>query len=247
MRRFYLSPENITKDIPVITGSDAVHIAQVLRYKRGDIITLFDGIGTEYKAKILELSPSRVQVSILHRRIIDKEPSIHITIAQGFLKEKKMDTVVRQLSEIGVCRWVPFQGSRSVVRLNAKRLDIRRERWEKIAIEAAKQCGRNQLMSIEPVVSFSQVLDRYAKFDQRIIFWEKETSGLKKVLSKANFQSGSKIVILLGPEGGFAPQEIQDAKDKGFVTAGLGPRILRAETAAVVACALVQFIFGDMG
>ena len=247
MRRFYISPENIATDMPVITGTDAVHITQVLRYKMGDIITLFDGIGTEYKAKILQLSSGRVQVAILHHRITDKEPVIYITIAQGFLKEKKMDTVVRQLSEIGVSHWIPFQGSRSVVRLNARRLHARRERWEKIAIEAAKQCGRNQLMSIEPVVSFSQVLDRYAEFDQGIIFWEKEPKGLKKVLPKANIHPGSKIVILLGPEGGFDPAEIQAAKEKGFVTAGLGPRILRAETAAVVAGTLVQYIFGDMG
>jgi 16S rRNA (uracil1498-N3)-methyltransferase len=247
MRRFYISPENITKEMPILTGSDAVHIAQVLRYKTGDIITLFDGSGTEYKAKILQLSPNRVQVSILHHRIADKELPIYITIAQGFLKEKKMDRVVRQLSEIGVSQWIPFQAIRSVVRLNAKRLDLRKERWEKIAVEAAKQCGRNRLMSIEPVASFSQVLDRYTEFHQGLIFWEKETNGLKKVPPKANIQPGSRIIILLGPEGGFDPTEIQAAKEKGFVTAGLGPRILRAETAAVAAGALIQFIFGDMG
>ena len=247
MRRFFISPEKTATDMSIITGSDAAHITQVLRYKIGDIIVLFDGKGTEYKAKILKLAPGEVQLSIIHRYTHNKEPFIHITVAQAFLKEKKMDVVVRQLSEIGVAHWVPFQAKRSVTVLNAKRLAVRKSRWEKIAVEAAKQCGRNRVMSIEPAASFSQVLNRYVEFDQRIIFWEKETKSLKALQPEENIRSGSKVAIILGPEGGFDSQEVKAALAKGFTTVGLGPRILRAETATIVACSLVQFIFGDMG
>ena len=247
MRRFFISPEKTTTDMPIITGSVAVHITQVLRCKIGDIIVLFDGRGAEYKAKILKLTPGQVQLSIIQRFAPDREPFFNITVAQAFLKEKKMDTVVRQLSEIGAAHLVPFQAKRSITALNSKRLTTRKSRWEKIAIESAKQCGRNRLMSIEPAGSFSHILNHYAEFDQRIIFWEKETKSLKALQTGEKIRMGSKVVIVLGPEGGFDPREINAALAKGFMTVGLGPRILRAETAAIVACALVQFIFGDIG
>jgi 16S rRNA (uracil1498-N3)-methyltransferase len=247
VRRFFISPEKITTDMPIITGSDAVHIAKVLRHKIGDIIMLFDGRGAEYKAKILNLAHDQIQLAIIQRFISDKEPFIHITVAQAFLKEKKMDSVVRQLSEIGATHWVPFQAKRSIPVLNAKRLAVRKSRWEKIAVEAAKQCGRNRVMSIEPAASLPQVLDRYIEFDQRIIFWEKETKSLNTLQPKEKIHPGYKIAILLGPEGGFDSREIKTALSKGFTSVGLGPRILRSETAAIAACSLIQFIFGDMG
>jgi 16S rRNA (uracil1498-N3)-methyltransferase len=247
MRRFFISPDNTATDMPIIKGADAAHIAQVLRYKVGDIIALFDGRGSEYKAEILKIAQDHVKLSILQRIASDKEPFIHITVAQGFLKEKKMDTVVRQLSEIGAARWLPFQAKRCVAIPKAERLAARKSRWEKIAIEAAKQCGRNRMMSIEPGASFSHILERCSGFDHRIIFWEKETKSIKALQSQENPCPGSKIAIILGPEGGFDPQEIEAAIEKGFTSVSLGPRILRAETAAIVACSLVQFIFGDLG
>lgn len=247
MRRFFISPENTATNMPVITGADAIHITQVLRYKIGEIIGLFDGRGGEYEARIMALKPGQVHLSILRRAVADRMTPVHITVAQGFLKEKKMDTVVRQLSETGAAEWVPFKAEHSVVALDTNRLAARKARWEKIAIEAAKQCGRNHVISIAPAASFSELLDRYADFDRRIIFWEKESRPLIGALSEKERLSGIRIVIVLGPEGGFATREIDVALARGFETAGLGPRILRAETAAIVACALAQYIFGDMG
>ena len=126
---------------------------------------------------ILQASVSRQQSTVIHWDESHCEID-HLQQQQLFDHGKELQeirrnlaSVVRQLSEIGVYQWIPFQASRSVVRLNAKRLDLRIERWEKIAVEAAKQCGRNRLMSIEPVASFSQVLDRYTEFDQGLIFW----------------------------------------------------------------------------
>lgn len=248
MRRFFISPEKIAIDVPVITGPDAAHIIQVLRYKAGDIIGLFDGKGGEYEAEILAVSPGQVKVSIIRRRTGRKDPSVHITVAQGYLKEKKMDTVVRQLSEIGAMCWMPFKAKRSVVNLDSKRLAARKQRWEKIAIEAAKQCGRNRVMSIEPANSYTDLLNRSSQCDQRIVFWENASQSLKNLVavSDSSLSAVTQVIILLGPEGGFDLHEVRMAKENGFIIAGLGPRILRAETAAIVACTLTQYIFGDL-
>ncbi len=232
--------------MPVITGNDAAHIVQVLRHKVGDFIALFDGHGNEYEAEIMTLSPGRVQVSILRQIAAEGEAPIQIIVAQGFLKEKKMDLVVRQLSEIGAAHWIPFPAGRSVAVPNKKRILHRKERWEKIAVESAKQCGRNRVLTIDPTPSFEQLLNKCSDCEIRILFYEKEPRCFDAALVETNIRQGSKIAIILGPEGGFDPQEIQTARDNGFVTAGLGPRILRAETAPIVACTLVQYIFGDL-
>ncbi len=233
--------------MPRIVGSDAAHIIQVLRYGVGDLIALFDGLGGEYEAEILAVAPGQVQVSIIRQTLSHRDSKVPITVAQGYLKERKMDRVVRQLSEIGAMSWMPFPAQRSVVNLTPKRIAARKQRWEKIALEAAKQCGRNQIMAIEPASSYVELLDRAVDCAQRIVFWEKAPIALKDLLQGAIPAAQTGIMIILGPEGGFDPQEVQIAKGQGFVTAGLGPRILRAETAAVVACALVQYIFGDLG
>lgn len=247
MRRFFIEPEKFATDMPIITGADAAHISQVLRYKIGDIIGLFDGRGGEYEAEIIALDSENVRVAILQRFTAEKESVVEITVAQGILKEKKMDVVVRQLSEIGAMRWVPFRAKRSVAVPNAVRIAARKTRWEKIAVEAAKQCGRNRVMTIEPADTFDQMLERYANCDHRVVFWEKATRSVQYLQTAASHRPGARVIIILGPEGGFDPAEIQTAQAKGFDTFGLGPRILRAETAAIAACTLVQYIFGDMG
>lgn len=247
MRRFFISPEKIATDVPMITGSDAGHIVQVLRYKIGDIIGLFDGCGNEYEAKIITLSKNQVGLSITRHLTVKAESAVDITVAQGFLKEKKMDVVVRQLSELGAACWIPFRAGRSVAVPDGKRLFTRKTRWEKIAVEAAKQCGRSRIMSVAPADSFERLIDDYSKFDHRIIFWEESRQSLQTLQHRQRSRPGTRIIIILGPEGGFEPDEIKTARAKGFETFSLGPRILRAETAAVVACSLVQYIFGDIG
>lgn len=235
--------------MPIITGPDASHITQVLRFKVGDIIGLFDGNGGEYEAEIMALTSEKVTVSIIRQGVSNRDPSVHITVAQGYLKEKKMDLVVRQLSEVGAMCWMPFRARRSVVSLDSRRMAARRKRWEKIAVEAAKQCGRNRVMAIEPARSYADVLKRALTCDQRIVFCGKAPRSLKDLAPRAKIDpvTGARIILILGPEGGFDPKELQLAKDSGFTAAGLGPRTLRAETAALVACSLLQYIFGDMG
>ncbi|MDH3345095.1 MAG: 16S rRNA (uracil(1498)-N(3))-methyltransferase [Desulfobacteraceae bacterium] len=245
MRYFFIEHAQSTGSTLVITGSDARHIKTVLRLKSGDKIGLFDGKGFEYQAKIVDLSTGRVKVSVIRRFPSAAESPVQITVAQGFLKEKKMDGLVRQLSELGINKWNPFIADRSVPRPDKKQLSARTKRWEKISKEAIKQCKRGCIMEIGDTVSFEEILNLSQTADLKIAFWENELQPLNAELPRPD-RNINKIYVLLGPEGGFTQQEIESARDRGFVTASLGPRILRAETATVAACVLLQHLFGDM-
>ncbi|MFC1788864.1 RsmE family RNA methyltransferase [Thermodesulfobacteriota bacterium] len=246
MRYFFIEPDKSTGSNFVITGSDARHIKTVLRLKSGDKLGLFDGKGFEYEAKIVDLSTGRVAVSVIRRFLSTAESSVQITVAQGFLKEKKMDGLVRQLSELGIIKWIPFIAERSIPRPDKKQLSARTKRWEKISREAIKQCKRGCIMKIGDTVSFEEILNLSQTADLKIAFWEDDLQPLNAKLPGPDGKI-NKIYALLGPEGGFTKQEIESARARGFVTASLGPRILRAETATVAACVLLQHLFGDMG
>jgi len=245
MRYFFIEKSEREDSILTITGPDAKHIKTVLRMKPGDNIGLFDGKGLEYKAKIIDLSPGKVQVSIIRRFPSTAESSLKIIIAQAFLKEKKMDGLVRQLSELGIVKWIPFIAERSVPRPDKKQLLARTKRWEKIAKEALKQCRRGRIMEIGETVCFEEILNLGQFCNLKVAFWEDEIQPVHANLLGSGEQINT-VFALIGPEGGFTHKEIEKAGDRGFITVGLGPRILRAETATVAACILLQYLFGDM-
>jgi 16S rRNA (uracil1498-N3)-methyltransferase len=245
MRYFFIEKPEREDSIFSITGSDARHIKTVLRMKPGDIIGLFDGKGFQYEAKIIDLSPERVQVLLLRRFASTSESPLQIVVAQAFLKEKKMDGLVRQLSELGIIKWIPFIAERSVPRPDKKQLLARTKRWGKIAKEALKQCKRGRIMEIGETVSFEEMLNQGQFYDLKVAFWEDELQPLHANLPGFGEQIDT-VFALIGPEGGFTQKEIEKAGNRGFITVGLGPRILRAETATVAACVLIQYLFGDM-
>ena len=142
LRRFHIAPKMIHAAHPEITGSDAGHICRVLRLSVGDAVELFDGTGNGYRARIVSASPRRVRFRIEETFALLCESSVHITLAQGMLKDRKMDDLIRQLTELGIDCWVPFYAARSVPVPGKKGLGTRLERWEKIALEAVKQCRR---------------------------------------------------------------------------------------------------------
>ncbi len=246
MRYFFIDPSRVTNPMVSITGSEAHHIKNVLRLKPGDGVKLFDGTGFEYEAVIVSLSGKSVAVEIKGRARAAAPCGAHLIVAQAFLKEKKMDDLVRRLCELGMAQWVPFFSSRSIARPDAKRLAGRVQRWQRIATEAVKQCRRIDTPRIENALSFEETLAFGNRCDLKIVFWEGGSDPLKRDLSPPD-KPLKKILLMLGPEGGFTEQEIGQLRDNGFVTAGLGPRILRAETATVAAVTLVQYLFGDMG
>ena len=244
MRRFFIKQSKITSTKIFITGSDAAHIKKVLRMEPGDRIWLFDGRGFEYEAMIENLLVGSIEVSITKRFLSASESPVQIIVAQALLKDKKMDILARQLTEIGITKLIPFTAIRSVSRPDKKRLSARRKRWKKIAIEALKQCGRGHVTEIGETITFNDAIKIDDGCDLKIVFWENESKPISDAIQHRHYR---KILAVLGPEGGFSEKEIEDARVCGFVTASLGPRILRAETAAIAACTILQYLFGDMG
>ena len=230
-----------------IDGPDARHIQHVLRLKPGDRIGLFDGRGMKYTAAIDAVLPKGVRVRVIAAQQSGGESPVAITVAQAILKDRKMDRIVRQLTELGVCAWLIFSARRSVPKPDPRKLAARGERWKRITREAVKQCHRGRVMEILPSVTFNEMLLEAKPYDLRVVFYENEPASPTAKTGLPPAGTIRRIFAVIGPEGGFADNEIEAARAAGFVTAGLGPRILRADTAAVAAAALLQFLYGDLG
>jgi len=210
------------------------------------MIGLFDGTGLEYRGKIETSSSNRVKVSILGSKPSSTESPVGITIGQALLKGRKMDDLLRQLTELGIIRWIPFIADRSVARLGNDRQSVRMNRWQTIVKEAAKQCKRGTITKIDPVIHFEDMLGMKSQFDFGIVFYEGSVRSLQHTSMAMNRPVRS-ILVVIGPEGGFTEKEIEKAESRGFEILGLGPRILKSETATIAACSVLQFLFGDMG
>ena len=230
-----------------IVGPDARHMKHVLRLGPGDRIGLFDGRGMEYTADIESVSPEGVEVRIISGKLSQAESPVAITVAQAVLKDRKMDRIVRQLTELGVREWLPFFSQRSVPKPDPRKLAARSERWKRISREAVKQCRRGRVVDIRTAISFEELLEEGKSYDLRIVFWESEPVGLSAEYDLPKTKAVRRIFAAIGPEGGFTTAEVEAARAAGFATAGLGPRVLRADTATVTAVSLLQYLYGDMG
>lgn len=245
MRRFFIESSAIEGSHATLSGSDARHMASVLRLSPGDSIILFDGTGKEYEAKLLSISPSTAHLTIVKSLPLKAESRAKVTIAQGFLKDKKMDSLIRHYTELGISSWYPLMAERSIPNPDPRRLCKRMDRWEKITRESLKQCGRGIAMEIGALRSFKEMAATGNAYDLKLFFWEKASAPLDRNLLPGD--NGGRILMALGPEGGFSRQEALLAQESGFVACSLGPRILRAETASIASATLVQYLFGDMG
>ncbi|MCP3921496.1 MAG: 16S rRNA (uracil(1498)-N(3))-methyltransferase [Desulfobacterales bacterium] len=241
MRRFFLENSFEINQKISIKSTDAKHIKNVLRCNIDDILGFFDNDGYEYTGKILSLSKEAIEVHLLSKEVSKTESPVDIIVAQSFLKDKKMDTILRHLTELGITGFLPFFSERSVPSPDKKRLRKREERWSKIAIESVKQCERGKVPKIYATSSFDELMEFSKECDLKIVFWENE---------KGNFfdreKKAKKILIIIGPEGGFSEGEIRKTDLFGFTKTTLGPRILKAETAAIAATTLTQYFFGDL-
>jgi 16S rRNA (uracil1498-N3)-methyltransferase len=264
MRRFFVEAENIKKDKVTIRGEEARHIFQVLRLKEKDRIKVFTGQGREYIIEIREAGKKEVIGRILKESRLDTEPPIGITLVQGLPKSDKMDFIIQKVTELGVRKIIPVITQRTIVRLDKERARKRRNRWQRIALEAAKQSGRATIPEVDAITTFVQSLNNISEENLNLIPWEEETStSLKEVLksitnhpspegsgrdlSRANARGRLPITVFIGPEGGFTSEEVEAAKEKGAVPVSLGPRLLRTETAGLATLAMVLYELGDMG
>lgn len=239
MRRFFIDPANITKDCGLITEQEARHIALALRLKPGQAIELFDGQGMVYQAEITAVRKSTVDTRILSCRRHHEGPPF-LSLAQALVKGSKFDLIVQKATELGISAIQPLVCQHCDVKsASASQLS----RWQRIVHEACKQCGRPTPLLCQPAVTLPHLLSHSQEVTAKIIFWENEST---TTLHDLDLRAAERVLLLIGPEGGFTRQEADSALEHGFLPVSLGPRILRAETAAMTAMAIVQFLLGNL-
>ena len=244
MPRFFVTSNQINGDTVTITGEDAHHLSRALRCAVGDTLTVCDMSRTEYECELTNFLPDCVLAKILSSRPADTEPPVHITLYQALPKGDKLDTVMQKAVECGVCRIVPFESERCVVRAKPDSEQRKTERRRRIASEAAKQCGRGILPEVTQTVSFAEMLRLAGEADHTFFCFEGEgTLPIGQLLAKRDIPRGSHIALVIGSEGGFSLREASAAAEKGFCMTGLGPRILRTETAPLFALACISCYF----
>jgi 16S rRNA (uracil1498-N3)-methyltransferase len=223
-----------------LPSAAAAHLAKVLRARSGDALLLFAGDGLEFAATVASVRGSRVTAVVGEGRAVDRESPLAVTLVQCVPRGERMDFIVQKATELGVARIVPVLSQRSVVRLDESQAASKAAHWHSIAVNACEQCGRNRLPTIDAPRQLVRYLgDSPADGPRLILEPEFESRG-------AALDIGAKVEIAIGPEGGFAAEELEAFRLSGFGAVSLGPRILRTETAAIAAIAWLQSGFGDL-
>lgn len=243
MHRFFLPTSHIHDSQAVIDGTELHHLRTVLRVKVGDTVALCDERGTEYQGTITRLSAMTGEVRLTG--VTSPAPRFSLTLAQGLLKGPKMDVVVEKATELGVSRIIPFVSKFTVGEVRTDRQAGRLARWHRIAQSAAKQSG-SPIPHLDPPQSFAEFLSALPDNSPPLLFHEKEQHETLKHFAEKHPHL-SALSVIIGTEGGFAEEEIARARQAGCAILSLGSRVLRAETASLVAVALCQFVWGAQG
>ncbi|MGB6488556.1 MAG: 16S rRNA (uracil(1498)-N(3))-methyltransferase [Steroidobacteraceae bacterium] len=224
-----------------IEGDAANHIARVLRLEPGAPLTVFDGRGGEYSARIEALQKSAVIIEVQARSPSSRESSLSLTLAQGVSRGERMDWVVQKATELGVSRIIPVLTERTVVKLDARQSERKLAHWQGVAVAACEQSGRDKIPDIVAPLTLHDFLRDIDPQTTRLLL---SPTGTQRVTDLKAPER--KIVVLIGPEGGLAETEQRAAIGAGFLAVRMGPRVLRTETAAVAALTLLQHQFGDL-
>ena len=243
MSRFFVAPEDVGAEyITIENKEDLHHMNKVLRLKAGDEIDVSDGDMWEYHGKILSLEPECCQVEILDKQKFSAEPETKITLFQGIPKQGKMELIVQKAVECGACEVVPFISKRCVSRPDAKQLAKKTERWQRIAYEAAKQCGRGIIPQVGSTIDISKIPALISPENTGILFYECAETPLREAVGEFT----RNIDIVIGSEGGFEQSEAEKLIAAGLKCASLGKRILRCETAPIAAISVLMNMTGNM-
>lgn len=249
-RRFYAPPEAFSPESKtvVLAADEARHLRDVLRLERGAEVFVFDGVGQEYRCVVVESARGSAQLEVLEQVAAARpESPLRLELAVALLKGEKFDLVVQKATELGVTSIVPLITKQADVRLRDEQDGARRvTRWQRIALEAAKQSGRALVPTIHAPHLYASLVEAPSEQDTwRVMFTEREGSALSSSIE----QAGGRVTAttaLIGPEGGWANEEIEQAREAGWHLVTLGGRTLRAETAAITVAALLQHLFGDL-
>ncbi|HEX6529287.1 MAG TPA: 16S rRNA (uracil(1498)-N(3))-methyltransferase [Burkholderiales bacterium] len=235
--RFYLDAPLRAGSVCTLSEDAAHHAIHVLRLREGEEVTLFNGRGGEYAARIASIQRLRISIDLLEHRPVERESPLRVTLVQGVSAGEKMDSTVRKAVELGVAEVQPVLATRSVARPKGERADSRRAHWQKVAIAACEQCGRNRIPAVQPLTSVEDY---------------RPGEGMKVLLSpqarlrfSEALKDGTAFILAAGPEAGFTAEEESAFVAAGFLPVSLGPRVLRTETASVAALAALNALRGD--
>ncbi len=245
MQRYFInmsSPDSLF----TIKGEDVHHMIRVMRMVDGDPFLAVFLDGKIAKAEITESEETKVQAKVIDWLEESAEMPIHVAIASGLPKGDKLDLVVQKGTELGASAFIPFTASRSIVKLDEKKEKKRVERWGKIAKEASEQSHRSRIPQISSVCTIDQLLNKAASYTSKILAYEEEAkrnegSRFKRELT--HLKPGDSVLIVFGPEGGLTEKEVGKFSENGFIVCGLGPRILRTETAPLYALSAISYHF----
>lgn len=240
MPRFFT--QTISAEGGIISGDDAKHISRVLRMKVGELLTACDTKGYDYDCLIESLSDREVSLRVLEVRPSQSEPDVRVSLYQAMPKGDKLELIIQKSVELGVDSITPVMTRRCVSKPDSKSMAKKLERYNRIALEAAKQSGRGKVPQVCPMLDLPQALDEMAQTSCPILFYENATAPAKQVIDGA----GKEIAVLIGSEGGFDESEVELAIQKGCQVLSLGKRILRCETAPLAALSIIMFETGNM-
>ena len=246
MHRFFIPPEWIDGNRVVMRGRQVHQLRDVLRLGGGDRIAVLDGSGREYQVELEKVDRGSAS-GIVTAVSTTAEPRTRITLYQALLKASRFEFIVQKCTELGVARFVPVLCQRCVVKGPDAASERKLERWRRIIVEAAEQSGRGRLPVLEPAVTFEQACQSAAGFS--LLPWEGEEGlGLRAALhgELARGDGPLSVSLFVGPEGGFEPSEVEFARSCGVIPVTLGSRVLRAETAGLVAASAILYECGDL-
>ena len=242
MYRFFVEEDQIGEREIVITGSDVNHIRNVLRMKPGEQMAVSDGKGKDYGCRVREIFRDKVMADILEEKGAEGELPARIYLFQGLPKGDKMELIIQKAVELGVYQVIPVATRRAVVKLDKKKEEAKVGRWNGIAQSAAKQSGRGIIPQVAAVASFKEALAMTEGFDVKVIPFE-HASGMEGTRQEfQRIQPGTDAAVFIGPEGGFEDEEIALARSMGVTAISLGKRILRTETAGLMALSVIGYL-----
>ena len=242
MRRFTLPPERVVDGRVTFDAEESRHLTRVLRLRAGDTVIATDGAGRDYTVRLDSVGEPATGTVLAVTRGAPESP-LAITLVQGVPKGDKMEAIVRAATELGVARVRPALCERTIVRLEPGRWRERARRWQRVAREAAKQCGRAVIPDVEMPRPLDECLSETSA-ELGLCFWEGGGAALPEAL--ASITTPRSALLVIGPEGGLAPAEVEAARARGLTVTALGPRILRTETAGPAVIAILQARFGDL-
>ncbi len=246
MNRIYIPSANIINNTALLTEQEQLHhLKNVLRVEPGDKYAVFDDSRSQYTAEVTEVKTNAIKFRLSNKFKLSQTTEINLTVVCAIPKKSKMEDIIDRLTQLGVARIIPLESERVIVKLDSDKKNTRLQKWQKVALNASQQSQRDVLPIIDPIMKFKEVLGIAGSFDLKLIpTLPGKRQTIKDVLAKCQSKPKT-IIVLIGPEGDFTPNEIESAIKAGFVPLSLGKTVLRVETAAIAVASFIKLYAED--